>query len=220
MCQTLLAGLTLWSAQVLAGMPVIVVNEVPKLRMQAISFFLLAFFGCALGVKLIWNYLQRDFSALPRISYLKAVGLTLLLGLLFMTVLTMISGARELMTPGAWQKKGATYELKDDIRETRRMLVETQLRSLARILDRYELQNGAFPPHEFVPEIPESEWSAGASGGRFIYLAGRKRDLLEPRVLAFAPGHPDEERAVLLTNMQMVTLHPVEIRRRLDREDE
>ena len=33
-------------------------------------------------------------------------------GLLFMLVLTMISGARELLTPGAWEKKGATYQLK------------------------------------------------------------------------------------------------------------
>jgi len=220
MCQMLFTGLALGSAQVLAGMPVFVVNEVPKLRIQAISFFLLAFFGCALGIKLIWNYLQRDFPALPKLGYLKAMGLTLLLGLLFMTVLTMISGARELMTPGAWQKKGATYELKDEIRDTQRVLVETQLRSLARALEHYELQKGAFPPHEFVPEIPESEWVAGASGGRFIYLAGRKRDLLEPHVLAFAPGRPDEERAVLLTNLRLVTLHPVEINSRLKQERE
>jgi len=27
-------------------------------------------------------------------------------------VLTMISGARELMTPGAWEKDGAIYRLK------------------------------------------------------------------------------------------------------------
>jgi hypothetical protein len=34
-------------------------------------------------------------------------------GLLFLLILTMISGARELMTPGAWEKHGSTYELKD-----------------------------------------------------------------------------------------------------------
>ncbi len=32
-------------------------------------------------------------------------------GLLFVLVLTMISGARELMTPGAWEKEGFTYVL-------------------------------------------------------------------------------------------------------------
>ena len=29
-------------------------------------------------------------------------------------VLAMISGARELMTPGAWEKHGATYRLKEE----------------------------------------------------------------------------------------------------------
>jgi hypothetical protein len=33
---------------------------------------------------------------------------------LFLLVLTMISGARELMTPGAWEKKGFTYQLVRD----------------------------------------------------------------------------------------------------------
>jgi hypothetical protein len=35
-------------------------------------------------------------------------------GLLFLLILTMISGARELMTPGAWEKHGSTYRLKDE----------------------------------------------------------------------------------------------------------
>lgn len=39
------------------------------------------------------------------------MGLVVLWGLLFIVVLAMISGARELMTPGAWEKQGATYRL-------------------------------------------------------------------------------------------------------------
>ncbi|MEX2173364.1 MAG: hypothetical protein WD872_03320 [Pirellulaceae bacterium] len=35
-------------------------------------------------------------------------------GLLFVIVLTMISGARELMTPGAWEKQGLTYKLRTE----------------------------------------------------------------------------------------------------------
>ena len=35
-------------------------------------------------------------------------------GSLFVLVLTMISGARELMTPGAWKKDGITYVLEDE----------------------------------------------------------------------------------------------------------
>ena len=44
----------------------------------------------------------------------RAIGLVALWGLLFLLVLTMISGARELMTPGAWKKEGFTYKLKDE----------------------------------------------------------------------------------------------------------
>jgi hypothetical protein len=65
----------------------------------------------ALVVQLAWNFARRDFDRLPRLSYPRALSVVVLWGLLFIVVLTMISGARELMTPGAWQKKGWTYEL-------------------------------------------------------------------------------------------------------------
>ena len=35
-------------------------------------------------------------------------------GLLFYVVLTMISGARELLTPGVWEKQGTGYRLRGD----------------------------------------------------------------------------------------------------------
>lgn len=82
-----------------------------RLRLNAISFFLVAILASGWAVKLIWNSLTKDFPKLPRISYLRSLGLVTLWGLLFVLVLTMISGARELMTPGAWRKKGLTYEL-------------------------------------------------------------------------------------------------------------
>jgi hypothetical protein len=44
-------------------------------------------------------------------SFGRAVAGVFLWGLLFIIVLTMISGARELMTPGAWEKQGVTYRL-------------------------------------------------------------------------------------------------------------
>ena len=55
-----------------------------------------------------------DFTRLPRLSYSKALAMVVLWGLLFVVVLTMISGARELMTPGAWKKNGITYSVVDD----------------------------------------------------------------------------------------------------------
>jgi len=57
---------------------------------------------------------------LPRLSFGRALAGVILWGLLFFIVLTMISGARELMTPGAWKKDGATYKLADDPAEERR----------------------------------------------------------------------------------------------------
>ena len=79
--------------------------------MQAISFFLLAILICAAVVWALWNYLRRDWTKLPRLSFGKALAGVLLWGLLVFIVLTMISGARELMTPGAWRKQGWTYQL-------------------------------------------------------------------------------------------------------------
>jgi hypothetical protein len=51
----------------------------------------------------IWIALRGDFTVLPRLTYPEALGVIALWGLLFLLVLTMISGDRELMTPGAWK---------------------------------------------------------------------------------------------------------------------
>ena len=94
-----------------AGMPSITLTDVAQLRVESISFFLVLFFFSALIVKLLWNYLRRDFSKLPYLSYGRSVGIVTVWGLAFVLVLTMISGARELLTPGAWQRDGLTHKL-------------------------------------------------------------------------------------------------------------
>ena len=94
-----------------AGMPSITLTDVARLRVESLSFFLLVFLLSAGVVQLLWNWLRADFPRLPRLSYPKAVGVVTLWGLLFVVVLTMISGARELLTPGAWEKVGLTYKL-------------------------------------------------------------------------------------------------------------
>ena len=86
-------------------------SKLAKLRLDAISFFLVGLLASGWAIQLVWNSLAKDFPKLPRISYLRSLGLVALWGLLFLLVLTMISGARELMTPGAWRKNGLTYEL-------------------------------------------------------------------------------------------------------------
>ncbi|MBI3857618.1 MAG: hypothetical protein HY293_18205 [Planctomycetes bacterium] len=96
-----------------AGMPSFTLTDIGRARLDSISFFLILVLLLALCVKGLWNYLAKDFAKLPRMTYPKALTAVALWGLLFLLVLTMISGARELMTPGAWEKQGATYRLKD-----------------------------------------------------------------------------------------------------------
>jgi hypothetical protein len=102
------------TTSVWAGMPSasVVADKVVEARLQTISFFIAVFLAAAGIVRLLWNALAKDFSRLPRLTYMKALALVFLWGMLFLFVLTMISGARELMTPGAWEPNGATYKLR------------------------------------------------------------------------------------------------------------
>jgi hypothetical protein len=97
-----------------AGMPSITLSDVMSMRLQALSFFMLLFFVTSYVIYRLWNFLQPDFSSLPRITFRKALAMVFLWGLAFQLVLVMISGARELMTPGAWKKVGLTYKLDSD----------------------------------------------------------------------------------------------------------
>ena len=116
------AFLALLPTAAVAGMPsalpedvklVLRLNQTAHERVQTISFFLLGLAAAALAVQFLWNYLKGDFQKLPRLSYPRALSVVVLWGLLFVIVLTMISGARELMTPGAWRKNGLTYTVDD-----------------------------------------------------------------------------------------------------------
>jgi len=116
------------STDLIAGMPsvlsedietVLRLNQSPHERFQAISFFLLGLLLSTWAVQGLWNFLARDFTRLPRITFPKALAVVVLWGLCFIVVLTMISGARELMTPGAWKKTGATYSLQPEQGEDR-----------------------------------------------------------------------------------------------------
>ncbi len=104
--------LSLVSLPVYAGMPAITLSDVTRLRFAGISFFAMLLLLVAFGIKYLWNYLRRDFARLPYLDYKKSLSLVILLGLLFNVVLLMISGTRELMTPGAWKKGEFVYQLK------------------------------------------------------------------------------------------------------------
>jgi hypothetical protein len=201
-------------------MPVVTFSDVARMRLEAISFFLVVFLASAWLIQRIWNGLARDFPRLPRLSYWRALGVTTLWGLLFLLVLSMISGARELMTPGAWKKEGLTYKLADAAKDApvpspddvaRRAPLE-RLRAL--LLGYAESHEGAFPAVAAAPEIPEDAWRLpGPSGLRYVYVGGQKPEASKaPRPLAYEPDLYGAERLVLLTtgDIQVQTLAEIQ----------
>jgi hypothetical protein len=194
-----------------AGMPSITLTDLARMRVQTISFFLVCFLASSWAIQRIWNSLARDFRRLPRLSYGKALGLVTLWGLLFVLVLTMISGARELMTPGAWKKDGLTYKLAEAPPTDVGSPSEGDRR---RALDRLRIalwtyargQGGRFPTDDARAEIPAEAWRVpDPSGMRYLYEGGRVADEGHA-ILAYEPGLFGAERLVLRTDGQIVPM--------------
>ncbi|TWU60270.1 hypothetical protein Poly51_05450 [Rubripirellula tenax] len=104
----------------LAGMPSVLPEDIDTVlrlsgssseRLQAISFLLVCVILSTVIIRTLWNFIAKESHWLPSLSWTKAMAVVFLWGSVFILVLTMISGARELMTPGAWKKSGATYTL-------------------------------------------------------------------------------------------------------------
>ncbi len=110
-------ALALRPAVALAGMPstfdLFDLSDWAAARFETISFFVALFLLLAVVLRLLWNFLARDFTTLPVLTFRRALAAVLLLSLLLAVVLTMIAGARELLTPGAWQKQGHSYRLSE-----------------------------------------------------------------------------------------------------------
>ena len=210
---------------VLAGMPsplpehpetIFRVADAPAMRLQTLSFFLLAFLLCALIVKLTWNFIARDFPKLPRLTFGRSLAIVFLWGLLFVVVLTMISGARELMTPGAWRKQGFTYKLAADVSpamdepddESRR---RQHLERLRTALWQYAAtHNGMFPLTERKSVIASDLWALPDGGGKYVYMSNRQAGL-QALLLAYEPAVRDDRRLVLMTNGDIAVMSTVEL---------
>ena len=207
-----------------AGMPaplpenpeyVLRLNDSVAYRLQAISFFLLVILVSAAVVRWMWNYFQRDFSRLPRLTYGKAIAGVLLWGLLFVVVLTMISGARELMTPGAWQKSRFTYNLASPPAEPNsdwRAKRQAHLERLRTALWHFAaLHNGRFPETGEMSEIPADLWLVPGGGGlHYLYRAGGA--VRGPAtVLVFEPELDPPHRLILRTDSDIAALRSEEL---------
>ena len=196
-----------------AGMTVYDLNDVVRLRLEDVSFFAFLLLLCALGVKLVWNYVAKGMTALPRISFLRSLCVTGVLSLMMLLVLSMISGARELLTPGVWRRQGSAYRLNDAASEPLRRQSLEFLRAALRTYA--EEHGGKFPPHDFVPDIPEKIWqSPDSASTRYIYVAGLTRDS-GTNVIACEPASFGNKRYALLASGEVKKLSSLEIRRAL-----
>ncbi|MEL7238091.1 MAG: hypothetical protein AAGK78_04450 [Planctomycetota bacterium] len=165
------AGLMLFEPA-LAGMPSLTLNDLAEMRIQSISFFGVVLLLSTWGVQSLWNGLQRDFPRLPRLTYKRALMLVGLWGFVFILVLTMISGARELMTPRAWEKDGLTYKLADEGDDRRQEIARwSRLAELKSALWTYANQHdGRLPGSRTDPAVPAALWeSADITAAPFEY---------------------------------------------------
>jgi hypothetical protein len=94
-----------------AGMTSYTLDSLVALRLEDISFFVVLTLFSGWCFKLLWNCAFRDMPKVPKLTYRPALALTFTLGLAMLLVLSMISGARELLTPGAWKRQGSSYKL-------------------------------------------------------------------------------------------------------------
>lgn len=199
----------------MAGMPSLTLTDIARMRLETISFFLLLLLLSAIAVMWIWNRLRRDFTKLPRLGYGQALGLVSLWGMLFLLVLTMISGARELMTPGAWEKDEATYKLvkrdgkdrtiTEPIRRERLALLKAALWGYA------AAHGGAFPADDQDPAIPTQVWETpDVSRARYEYLPGRKAGVGADPV-AYEPTVFHAGRLVLMSDGEIRSMIDAEI---------
>jgi len=194
-----------------AGMTVYDLTDVARLRLEDISFFGFLLLIATLGIRFLWNYLAKDFARLPRLSFLKALSLTVLLSLFMLLILVMISGAREIMTPGAWYRQGSHYRPNDVGNADQR---QENMESLQAALMQYaHNHNGHFPPHDYVAEIPAKIWEApDSTGTRYIYVGGLTLDQTNA-LLACEPQHFGDERLVLFADGKIQKMKTTEIHR-------
>ena len=196
-----------------AGMTVYGLNDIYRLRLQEISFFLVVLFGCALILKLLWNYAFKGFTSVPRLGYGQAFCGALMFGMLMLLILTMISGIREVLTPGAWRRQGTSYRLNDPSQEpTRRRSLE-HLRGA--LLEYARSHGGNFPAHDFGTEISEKLWeSPDQAASRYVYSGGLTTNHVTA-LLAVEPPNFGERRFALIVSGEIVELSNDEVKLRL-----
>lgn len=186
--------------QASAGMTVVTLTDIARTRIDALSFFLFTYLVIAWLAKLIWNQLAKSFSSLPRLNYRQALGVVFMTGLMFYVVLTMISGARELLTPGAWEKQGTGYRLREGGptqlgKEERRQALRKIQQA---IWDYAKAHGGNAPVSPLVEGIDPAIWNF-ESGGLYCLMPG-VRPAVGREILVYEPSAAGGRRFVLLAD--------------------
>jgi len=188
------------SGNAFAGMTVVTLTDIARARLDALSFFLFMYFVISWVVKLIWNQLVKSFPSLPRLKYREALGVVFVTGLLFYVVLTMISGARELLTPGAWEKQGSGYRLRGEevtgLSKSERREAMVALKEA--IWEFAKKSGGKAPSGPFSGEIPAGMWNFG-DGGMYALVPGVKPGVGR-KILIYEPSMAGGRRFVLLAD--------------------
>jgi len=188
------------ASQASAGMTVITLTDMARMRFDALSFFIAVYLLISWVVKILWNHFAKTFPSLPRLNYRRALSLVLLSGLLFYVVLTMISGARELLTPGAWEKQGAGYRLRENaVTETDKQDRREALGRLRTAIWSYaEKHEGNGPAGPLVDGIERATWRF-PGGGLYCLMPG-VRPGGGRAILVYEPSRAGGRRFVLLAD--------------------
>jgi hypothetical protein len=194
-------------------------TDIARARFDVLSFFLVGYLVLAFVYQRLWNSLARDFSKMPRLSYRGAVGALVVCGLFIYVVLTMISGARELLTPGAWARSGVMYKIREPERDPKPWLETARRTSLERLragLWQYaEQHDGRLPASRDRAGLPEELWrSIDPEGRLLVYVPGTKRDV-GSEVIAHEPGSFGVTRKVLLSDGTITEVNVEELTRRV-----
>ena len=199
----------LLSSKAQAGMPgaYLLITELGKRRLEEISFFFVAFLLLTAIVRWLWNGLARDFASLPRLSYRGAICFTILWGLALTVVLSLVSGARELMTPAAWEPNGITYRLaqpnpaeNDSMPSKRRERIVRVKESLWKYAAEHE---GRFPTA--ITELPSDDHIADHKSG-LSYVLVSALTLSSPRAILLEEPDIYSDRMALLTDGSVIEL--------------
>jgi hypothetical protein len=205
-----------------AGMISPRLTDVAGARLDSISFFLAIYVVCALLFRWVWNVLARDFAWMPRLTFKKSLAVLVVAGLFMYFILTMISGARELLTPGAWARNGYGYQLTSPEDKNKAMLETARMGAMARLRDALRdyaaKHDGKLPPHLFAPDFDTSLWKGiDPSGTWLAYMPGRT--FTPPAsLIAYEPASYGAKRWVLLSDSSLLLMDSAELDQRVRKE--